>query len=118
MKIAICDDEKKLRSGLKHVIEMKLQLDGVDYEIAEYECGEDLLAGIGGNPPDILFLDIEMKGLDGMETARELRKKNQDTVIVFVTAYPDFVFQGYEVRAFHYILKPAAFPMPLYSIFL
>lgn len=106
MRISICDDEKKLRSSLKHVIEMKLQLDGMDYEIEEHECGEDLLSGIGGNPPDILFLDIEMKGLDGMETARELRKKNQDTVIIFVTAYPDFVFQGYEVRAFHYILKP------------
>ena len=101
MRIAVCDDEKKLRNSLRRVLEMQLQLDGV-----EYECGEDLLAGMEHKVPDILFLDIEMSGIDGMETARELRKKFQDTVLIFVTAYPDFVFQGYEVHAFHYILKP------------
>ena len=106
MRIAICDDEKKLRNSLRRVLETQLQLDGVDYEIQEYECGEDLLAKIEHNVPDILFLDIEMNGMDGMETARELRRKYQDTVLIFVTAYPDFVFQGYEVHAFHYILKP------------
>lgn len=106
MKIAICDDEKKLRIGLRRVIETKLQLEGVEYGIQEYACGEDLLTGMEKILPDLLFLDIEMSGINGMETARELRKKYQDTIIVFVTAYPDFVFQGYEVHAFHYILKP------------
>ena len=106
MRIAICDDEKKLRNSLRRVLETQLQLDGVEYEIEDYECGEDLLAGMEHKVPDILFLDIEMSGIDGMETARELRKKYQDTVLIFVTAYPDFVFQGYEVHAFHYILKP------------
>lgn len=106
MEIAICDDEKKLRIGLRRVIETKLQLEGVEYGIQEYECGEDLLTGMEKILPDLLFLDIEMSGINGMETARELRKKYQDTIIVFVTAYPDFVFQGYEVHAFHYILKP------------
>ena len=106
MEIAICDDEKKLRIGLRRVIETTLQLEGVEYGIQEYECGEDLLTGMEKILPDLLFLDIEMSGINGMETARELRKKYQDTIIVFVTAYPDFVFQGYEVHAFHYILKP------------
>ena len=55
---------------------------------------------------DILFLDIEMKQMNGMETAKNLRKRNSHTLLIFVTAYPDFVFQGYEVHAFHYILKP------------
>lgn len=106
MKLAICDDEKKLRTSLRSVIETKLQLVGAEYDIQEYESGEELLKGIKSQVPDILFLDIEMSGINGMETAKELRKVVQDTVIIFVTAYPDFVFQGYEVHAFHYILKP------------
>ena len=51
MRIAICDDEKKLRNSLRRVLETQLQLDGVDYEIQEYECGEDLLAKIEHNVP-------------------------------------------------------------------
>ncbi len=47
-----------------------------------------------------------MRSLDGIETAKLLRRKGMKGIIIFVTAYPDFVFQGYEVHAFHYILKP------------
>lgn len=106
MEIAICDDEKKLRSALRRVVEPKLQLTGIEYTLHEYESGEKLLAGMEIHVPDLLFLDIEMSGMNGMETARALRRKYKDTIIIFVTAYPDFVFQGYEVHAFHYILKP------------
>lgn len=106
MIIAVCDDEKKLRNDLCRLIETSLQLTGISYEIQTYESGDSLLAGIGECEPQILFLDIEMPGLNGMETAKELRKRYNNTVIIFVTAYPDFVFQGYEVHAFHYILKP------------
>lgn len=106
MQIAICDDVKSLRKSLRKVIETTLQLEGAAYDIVEYESGEGLLTGMKQGVPDILFLDIEMEGLNGMEAARQLRKEYKDTVIIFVTAYPDFVFQGYEVQAFHYILKP------------
>lgn len=106
MVIAICDDEKKLRSALRRAVEPKLQLTGIEYTIHEYESGEKLLSGMEMHVPDLLFLDIEMSGMNGMETARALRRKYKDTIIIFVTAYPDFVFQGYEVHAFHYILKP------------
>lgn len=106
MEIAICDDEKKLRTGLRNVIETTLQLNGLDYHIREYESGESLLAGMALHPAGLLFLDIEMEGMNGMETAKQLRRKYKDTVLIFVTAYPDYVFQGYEVHAFHYILKP------------
>lgn len=106
MKICICDDDKSLRLALGRVIEPLLQLQGIEYEILEYESGEKLLAGCAVGEPDILFLDIEMKGISGMEAAKSLRRQYKNTVIIFVTAYPDFVFQGYEVRALHYILKP------------
>ncbi|HIX58863.1 MAG TPA: LytTR family DNA-binding domain-containing protein [Candidatus Blautia gallistercoris] len=106
MNICICDDEKNLRHALKKVIETEMQLQGIPCTIQEYGSGNALLQGLQTEETDILFLDIEMEGLNGMETARELRKINGNIVIIFVTAYPDYVFQGYEVHAFHYILKP------------
>lgn len=106
MRVSICDDERELRLALRRVLECELQLAGLEYEIKEYESGEALLREISCCEPDILFLDIEMAGISGMEAARELRRSCRNTVIIFVTAYPDFVFQGYEVHAFHYILKP------------
>lgn len=106
MKIGICDDERELRLAMKKVVERELQLAGVDYEIDEYDSAESLLREVDSEELSILFLDIEMSGMSGMEAARELRRHSCRTVIIFVTAYPDFVFQGYEVRAFHYILKP------------
>ena len=99
VKIGICDDEPEMRKPLRQILEQVLQLQGVEYLISESESGEELTAGIS-------FLDIEMRSLDGIETAKLLRRKGMKGIIIFVTAYPDFVFQGYEVHAFHYILKP------------
>ena len=106
VKIGICDDEPEMRKPLRQILEQVLQLQGVEYLISESESGEDLTAGISCLDIDLLFLDIEMRSLDGIETAKLLRKKGMKGIIIFVTAYPDFVFQGYEVHAFHYILKP------------
>ena len=106
VKIGICDDEPEMRKPLRQILEQVLQLQGVEYLISESESGEELTAGISYLDTDILFLDIEMKNLDGIDTAKLLRRKGMKGIIIFVTAYPDFVFQGYEVHAFHYILKP------------
>ena len=106
VKIGICDDEPEMRKPLRQILEQVLQLQGVEYLISESESGEELTAGISCLDIDILFLDIQMRSLDGIETAKLLRRKGMKGIIIFVTAYPDFVFQGYEVHAFHYILKP------------
>ena len=106
INIGICDDEASMRRLLRAPLEQKLQLLGADYRIYEYDCGETLLTRPETEWLDILFLDIEMRQMNGMETARNLRKRDSHTLLIFVTAYPDFVFQGYEVHAFHYILKP------------
>lgn len=106
ISIGICDDEASMRKSLRTPLEQKLQLLGEDYRIFEYDSGEALTARPEAESLDILFLDIEMKSLSGMDTARVLRKRDSHTLLIFVTAYPDFVFQGYEVHAFHYILKP------------
>lgn len=106
LEITICDDEKKLRNDLHHIIRMQLDLSGMEYRITEMESGEELLRKNGERPADIIFLDIEMGGMNGMEAAKALRKAGGNAILVFVTAYPDFVFHGYEVKALNYILKP------------
>lgn len=106
LQIVICDDEQKLRNALQNVVTKELQLRGIDYKITGFDCGESLITKLGETDFDIIFLDIEMKKLNGVETAKQIRLHNQRAVIIFVTSYPDYVFQGYEVKALNYVLKP------------
>lgn len=106
IRIGICDDEICMQKNLGAILQRQLQLMGMDYKLFKYGSGEEMLAAPLDDFPEILFLDIEMPGIDGIGAAKAIRKKGLDTVIIFVTAYPDFVFQGYDVHAFHYILKP------------
>ena len=100
MQIAICDDEKSI--GL--ILEEKIKKLLPDAVIEKYLSGDELIAS--GCEPDILFLDIQMPGMDGMETARILRQKNERMVLIFVTAVEEYVFQAFDVSAFHYLVKP------------
>ncbi len=106
LELAVCDDEKVFRSDLRKILSRELELCGIRYLIREFASGEELIAGLEQTDCQILFLDIEMKGLDGVTAARRLRQMKRQMEIIFVTSYADFVFQGYEVRALNYILKP------------
>ena len=106
LELVICDDEKQYRNDLKKILGTELELFGIDYHITEFLSGEELIREAEKDNYQIIFLDIEMGGLNGVETAKRLRLKNRQSVIIFVTSHPDFVFQGYEVRALNYILKP------------
>lgn len=100
MRIAICDDEENIREFMGNKVHHLYP----EADICFFASGEALL--LSGKPIDILFLDIQMQGRDGMETARELRKKGKDTILIFVTVIEDYVFQAFDVGAFHYLLKP------------
>ena len=106
LKLAVCDDERVFRSDLRKIISTELDLCGIDYQILEFTCGEELLDSLDNADYQIIFLDIEMTALDGISTAKELRSRKSCGEIIFVTSHPDFVFQGYEVRALNYIMKP------------
>lgn len=99
MKIGICDDEKATREMLKGKVK-KLYPQA---DILLYTSGEELLAG---ELPDILLLDIQMQGKSGIEAAEELRLTGRQLIIIFVTAIEDYVFQAFDVDAFHYLVKP------------
>lgn len=94
---------------LKRQLMMYFQTNGGEAQIQEYESGEGLLADIedGFMWPDLIFLDIYMGDLNGMDTARRLRDLGVKAPIVFLTASPDFALESYEVEASGYLLKPA-----------
>lgn len=100
MRIGICDDQKEVREILSEKIKMLYPAGS----LAFYNSGQEVLDAV--EPPDILFLDIQMPQLDGMETARRLRKDNGQMILIFVTALEDYVFQAFDVGAFHYLVKP------------
>ena len=99
-ELAICDDEVSMVQILEEKIK-KLLPDAV---IEKYLSGNELIAS--GSKPDILFLDIQMPGMDGMETAKMLRQDNENMILIFVTAAEEYVFQAFDVGAFHYLVKP------------
>lgn len=100
MKIAICDDEKEIREMLGD----KMRALYPEARLLLFQNGEELLRS--DERIDIVLLDIQMPGRNGMETAEELRRKNRRTVIIFITALEDYVFEAFDVGAFHYLVKP------------
>ena len=105
-KIAICDDEGHFRNRIREILIDYMNKNGILYEIDEFESGKDFInLGINLAKYDIIFLDINMDGLDGMETAQKIREVSRDVFIVFVTAFITCALQGYSVGAIRYILK-------------
>lgn len=100
MNIAVCDDEKIIREQLRRLIGKQ----NADFRVEVYETGDALLAA--GTHFDVIFLDIQMEGRNGVETARTLRSREEDTVLIFITGVKEYVFEAFDVAAFHYLLKP------------
>lgn len=104
MLVAICDDEKFFREELRSVLfaykaERRLHID-----VYLYSSGEALLADLKAF--DMVFLDYQMPGMDGMKVARALRSRNLTCSIVFVTSHPQFVFEAFEVQPYRFLPKP------------
>ena len=104
-RIAICDDEEYYREYMQRIVKDYFQRKGNSCQIHLFSCGGDFCANAEAVDFDILFLDIGMEGQNGMDTAYEIRKRGLDMEIVFVTAFRDYVFEGYKVGAVRYILK-------------
>lgn len=99
----ICDDDRSLQKLLRQKIEKLCADRNTSCRIDCCDSGEELL---NLPAPDILFLDIQMSGKNGMETARELRRRHEDTILVFVTAMSEYVYEAFDVDALHYLIKP------------
>ncbi len=108
MQIIICDDEPYYRELLHEKILQDGFAHDYDVEVAEYGSGAQLVEAVDrGVSADVYFLDVQMEeGTDdGIRAARELRRRGEHGLIVYVTGFIDYVQTGYEVRAFRYLLK-------------
>jgi len=115
--IALCDDEAIFSKMLSITIKNILDDAKIPFNLDIYSSGNELLDAIynKANIYHLLFLDILMESMNGMELAKTLREKGNDSTIVFITATPEFSLKGYEVGAFRYLLKPTL-PHELKSI--
>ena len=107
LTIAICDDEKKICDYIESRTTEFLAKNDLEAEVSVFYDGSELLKKCESNTQnfDIIFLDIKMKTLNGVECAKLLRDIGVNSLIVFITSSAEYVFSGYEVKAFRYILK-------------
>ncbi len=108
LTIAICDDNEKQISELRRLLDEWSADKPFALSIEEYISAEGFLFSYSDKPCDLLLLDIEMRGLNGMELAKRLRSNGDMLPIVFITGYSDYIAEGYDVEALHYLLKPVA----------
>lgn len=106
VKIVICDDDKNMQEILRQKTTAFCMERQTACRIVCLDAGEAVLAEAPA--PDILFLDIRMPERDGMDIAGELRKRCPDMLLIFVTALPEYVYDAFDVGAFHYLVKPFA----------
>ena len=102
LKIAVCDDDRQMLGKMQQYLKDFDKL----FRICLYSSGEALLNS--GETYDFIFLDIDMRGISGIDTARMLRKKDRKAKIIYVTAYEDFRDYAFSVHAFAYLVKPVS----------
>ena len=106
LNIAICDDLSEDRVKLQKDIAAYFADKSDKAEVATFESGDELLSVVQKKPFQIVFMDVYMDGLDGVETSQQLRKMGLGCAIIFTTTSPDHAMAGYEVSASDYLLKP------------
>lgn len=115
MKIAICDDEVAVSEVTKSLLQQWAIHQSISLSVQCYENGDDLILAQKSECFDLIFLDVLMPLLNGIDTAKELRRQNQNVPIIFLTSSKEFAFDSYEVKALQYLLKPVS-PNQLWSI--
>lgn len=102
--IAVCDDEKYTAEQIRKLVSGFFRVKNMEASIVCFSSGEELLKY--KKNIDILFLDIQMEGMDGMETAIKLRSRGFKGFLVFITILKEMVFRSFEVQAYDYLVKP------------
>lgn len=104
MLVALCDDDKYITEELKKLLSEYAKEYRVNIKIDEFENGEELLNS--EKDYDIIVLDYQLGSTDGLTVAKELRKRNVLSCIIFLTSYPQFMIDAFEVNTFRFLLKP------------
>ena len=106
MLIALCDDNARDRAGLAKTLRAILDGRRLAAELREFPSGEALLSAMDQDAFSICFLDIFLTGVSGVAVARRIRQAGTPTAIVFTTSSPEYMADGFEVGAAHYLVKP------------
>lgn len=106
MKIAIVDDLASERALLRGRLERQLLQRNIQASVLEFSSGEQFLEAERQESFSVVFLDIYMTGANGIETAKELRRRDAACLLIFTTTSTDHALEGFQVRAMHYLVKP------------
>ncbi len=105
IRVAIVEDNQSDAQVLKEYVEKFSKENDTAFNVTCFPDGEDIVEDY--TPIyDIIFIDIEMRWMDGMTTAQEIRRRDQEVIIIFVTNMAQYAIKGYTVDALHYLLKP------------
>lgn len=104
MRIAVCDDEKEYTQLVYKYVNFYFNEKHIDFECFKFYSGEELLSA--KQDFDIVFLDIEMNKLNGIQTAKEINRRNKKTLVFIVTAYQQYLDEAMDLDVFRYIDKP------------
>ena len=108
IRVAIVEDEEAVREQLLGYVQRYTRQYGTTFEVRTFSDGVEILEGY--RPVyDLILLDVEMKHLDGMETAQRIRALDSDVMIVFITNMAQYAIRGYAVGALDYVLKPVPY---------
>ena len=107
-KIGICDDDRHFLDSLDLALQKYEQLNALNFQIFAFTSGEELLSEYRQQHFNLLFLDMEMDGLSGIEVAEKLRLLGDDINIIYTTAYEKYAFAAFQVNAISYLSKPIA----------
>ena len=109
VKIAIVDDETSFQNDLKKHLNHFSKDTKVVFEITSFSNGEEFLNNFKDNQFDIVFMDINIPGRNGLEISKDLRKIDKQVILIFLTNLAQYAIKGYEVDALDYVLKPITF---------
>ena len=106
MRIAICEDKADDAAEIRAYLERHFEREGYMGKISVYESGEALLEAFAPGAFEVVFMDIHMPGMSGVEVARAIRADDPDCALVFITIDPGHMPEGYALRAASYVVKP------------
>lgn len=104
INVAVCDDETSIIRTIKKCLSDYQLLHNCEFKTQTFICGEDLIKSSALF--DLIFLDIEMNGINGIQTARLLRQKSRKVKIIYVTSHSEYALSAYEIHPFDFIKKP------------
>lgn len=107
IKIAICDDDITEIKYVSMIVGKWAGMNDKSAVISTFDSAESFFFHYADDKSfDILLLDIQMKNMNGVELAKQIRLDNETVQIIFITGFPDYMAEGYEVSALHYLMKP------------